>query len=397
MPPKTDRHPLRSRGDSDFVNHTMSIRVPGIMLTVSDLNPDYPDSIHADIRRLHEMMVNDEPVPMLEDSAIDTAHWHAAAAKQRQRFETLTWQNSEWFFAETFAYRHLIQAVRWFENGRDPFLPKKRTEIDGEKLWQLLDTALQVEGSPTEQLHQVLAYPLWGNRIDLSHDVSLGHGAADTAVDDDLLADDRQAVIAQVLQDGQRVHGACHLIADNAGTELAMDLVLIDWLLQNGAETVTLHLKLHPTFVSDAIPDDVWQTLAAMREQGSRASALANRLHTAWIEKRLILVPHSFWNSSHFLWEMPPALVEHFKHSTLVVVKGDANYRRTIGDIVWDVDTAFSTVVDYFPAPLLALRTLKSDGVIGVAKHQADVIQQADPEWRTNGKRGVIQLALPQP
>lgn len=397
MPPITDRQPLRSRGDSDFVNHTMSIRVPGIMLTVSDLNPDYPDRIHADIRRLNEMMVNDEPVPMLDDAAIDTAHWHAAAEKQRQRFDTLTWQNSEWFFAETFAYRHLIQAVRWFENGRDPFLPRKQTEIDGEKLWQLLDTALQVEGSPAEQLHQVLAYPLWGNRIDLSHDVSLGHGAADTAVDDDLLADDRDGVVQQVLKDGQRVQGACHLIADNAGTELAMDLVLIDWLLQNGAATVTLHLKLHPTFVSDAIPDDVWQTLAAMREQGSRAAALANRLHTAWVEKRLILVPHLFWNSSHFLWEMPPALVEHFKHSTLVVVKGDANYRRTIGDIVWDVDTPFSTIVDYFPAPLLALRTLKSDGVIGVTKAQADIIQQADPEWRTNGKRGVIQLAMPQP
>lgn len=45
----------------------------------------------------------------------------------------------------------------------------------------------------------------------------------------------------------------------------------------------------------------------------------------------------------------------------MVFVKGDANYRRLIGDRLWETDTLFSDVAGYFPTRLCALRTLKAE------------------------------------
>ena len=46
----------------------------------------------------------------------------------------------------------------------------------------------------------------------------------------------------------------------------------------------------------------------------------------------------------------------------------------------------------YFPAPLLALRSLKSDPIVGLRPDQAETLDGLDPKWRSNGKRGVIQF-----
>ena len=42
-----------------------------------------------------------------------------------------------------------------------------------------------------------------------------------------------------------------------------------------------------------------------------------------------------FWNSGRFLWDMPPDLRRAFEGARLVVIKGDANHRRALGDGVW--------------------------------------------------------------
>ena len=47
--------------------------------------------------------------------------------------------------------------------------------------------------------------------------------------------------------------------------------------------------------------------------------------------------------------------------SSMVFVKGDANYRRLLGDRKWATDTPFQDVVSYFPVPICALRTLKAE------------------------------------
>ena len=105
------------------------------------------------------------------------------------------------------------------------------------------------------------------------------------------------------------------------------------------------------------------------------------------------MAPHLFWNSPHYLWEMPSTLQRVFDNAQIVIVKGDANYRRTIGDAVWPTTTPFAEILDYFVAPLLCLRTLKSDPIVGLDDGVAEALDEVDLHWRVNGQRGVIQLA----
>ena len=300
----------------------------------------------------------------------------------------LTWHNAEWFFAETYAYRLILESARFDETGRDPFLPKKLQELHGVDLWRLVSRALLPGNNREEALSRVLALDLWANRIDLSYAASMQHGT--DINDDDLLVDDRRAVIEHLAQSGS---GLVHIIADNAGSELAMDLALTDVLLRQPEARVILWLKARPTFVSDATPQDIWLMLAEMRQRGEESHALAQRLQCAWTGERLRFLPHSYWNSSRFLWDMPSSLRGELQAARLVIIKGDANYRRAVGDALWDAHTPFAEVMGYLDAPALCLRTLKSDPVVGLQSPRiAAQLDASDADWRVNGKRGVIQF-----
>jgi hypothetical protein len=103
------------------------------------------------------------------------------------------------------------------------------------------------------------------------------------------------------------------------------------------------------------------------------------------------VVPDFFWNGPSFLWDRPERVATEIDHASLVVFKGDANYRRVVGDALWPADVPFREVTSYFPAPLLCVRTLKSDPVVGLAPGVAARLDAVDPEWRINGRRGLIQ------
>jgi len=71
------------------------------------------------------------------------------------------------------------------------------------------------------------------------------------------------------------------------------------------------------------------------------------------------------------------------------------NYRRLVGDRQWPFTTPFADIVDYFPAPLAALRTLKAELAAGLEPQHAAMAAAVDPAWLTNGRWGVIQFAEP--
>jgi hypothetical protein len=54
----------------------------------------------------------------------------------------------------------------------------------------------------------------------------------------------------------------------------------------------------------------------------------------------------------------------------------------------------FADAVSYFPAPLVALRTLKGEIITGLAPGQTERLAAEDPAWLVNGRRGVIQARL---
>jgi uncharacterized protein with ATP-grasp and redox domains len=369
-----------------FAYDTMKRRVPTNIREVLRLNPDYPASIQQALSALAQAIENDSLIPSLNQlAAPDYESWQAKYEEHRGH----TWLNTDWFFAEIYFYRLLIQTVRWWETGRDPYAPKKAEELASDGLWGLLDQALSLRDTAIEsRLIGLLHLDIWGNRMDLSFASGLAHGG--TGDKEDLLVDDSQMVVTHLLKRRDEVH----FIADNTGTEVALDLALADALLDNVAARVIFHLKMHPTFVSDATVPDMLLLIETMEsgQHSEGTTRLGARLRSAMGEGRLLFSPDFFWNSAYVLREMPERLHEVFKNAALVITKGDLNYRRMVEDRLWSADTPMAEVTGYFPAPLLALRTMKSDAVVGLRPGLAEQLDTLDPQWRVNGKRGVMQF-----
>lgn len=381
---------IRTDASNPFAQHTMAVRVPAILDEVLSNNPDLPAPSAQRVATLRDALRADARLPALPAEAPHAAEWLATWPQRA----TASWGQCDWFFAENYAYRCLAEAVDFWQRGVDPFGPIKRAEYASDAHRAALDSAAAIAGERGEQLQQLLLASVFGNRMDLSFAASRERGVA--AARADLLIDDRSEVIELL---GAR-SGAVHVVIDNAGTELSVDLVLAARLLELLSAPLVLHVKLHPCFVSDAIVADLrWFVQADAHDAQalwSRFSAAARacreRLHAALASGQLEIAPHEFWNGPRSLWECPPDLEQRFSSARLVILKGDAHYRRAVGDALWSPELPFAAVTGYFPSPLLALRTLKSDPIVGLRPGLARELESVDPRWRVNGQRAVACL-----
>ena len=130
--------------------------------------------------------------------------------------------------------------------------------------------------------------------------------------------------------------GTIDLVVDNAGFELCTDLLLADHLVGSGAaKCVRFRVKHHPTFVSDALERDVDAHIEELLRGDGAAASVARR----WKERRakgeFTCVADTYWAMPYALWDVPEALYDHLRDSSsLIVVKGDANYLSSRGPAV---------------------------------------------------------------
>ena len=269
LPPR-----IRSDASNPFAQHTMAVRVPAILDEVLSNNPELAPLSAQRVAALRDALRAGAALPALPAGAPHVAEWLATLPSRA----SASWGQCDWFFAENYAYRCLAEAVDFWQRGRDPFLPLKRAEYASDGHRAALDAAACIGGQRAELLQRLLLASVFGNRMDLSFAASRERGVA--AASADLLIDDRAAVIELL---AART-GAVHLVLDNAGTELSVDLVLAARLLELLAAPLVLHVKVHPCFVSDAIALSVslccFFTLVAMLrhplECWERPDALGN-------------------------------------------------------------------------------------------------------------------------
>lgn len=397
--------PLRGAEIGTFAHRTVTVRIPEIgrrTIIENNLPPQVVEKLQMLLAEIPEGTVRS-----LEDrQAPDWAAWQQYSAP----YLGMSWLEVPWFFAETYFYRRVLEATGYFQPGSglgyDPYTAQKRTG---------LQTFRRQIGSACAVLNARLAgkkpaglrnlfidlvmMNLWGNQADLSM-WPVGQAERPDHADragqlSHLLCDHAPQAVDYLL-------GQCgkpsrvDVLLDNAGLELVHDLLLADALLSSGtARAVHLHAKPHPTFVSDAIIPDILETIAFLSQMRTEeTSAVARRLQEHLQLGSLHLRDNFFWTSPLSMWEMPPALCQELGEAALVISKGDANYRRLVGDRHWAFDTPLPGVWNYMPTALLALRVSKSQVMIGLQPGQAQAMDARDPQWLTNGKWGVIQFHL---
>ncbi|MCF4965749.1 damage-control phosphatase ARMT1 family protein [Nostoc sp. CMAA1605] len=385
-----------------FTELTITQRMPAIARRVIAEN-NFSSTINTRLESLAtELSIGHLP-PLVDDTGKDFAAWK----EYLNPYEGQRWLDVPWFLAETYFYRLILEITHYFRpsiwQNIDPFQLQKNQGLETSlestillchQVNQWLDDANNGEKSEQTALTALLYFALWGNRVDLS---------LWSAFAEDRSRFDIQNQLAHILvNDASQVSelvtnhpgGRIDIILDNAGFELICDLCLVDFLLSsNLANQVYLHLKPHPTFVSDAMIKDVHETtnfLAATNHP--QVKSVANRLQKHIASGNLVLSEDFFWTSPLAFWEIPNSLRSELAKTNLIVVKGDANYRRLLGDRHWHMTTAIADIVCYLPAPMVALRTLKSEVAVGLKAEVVEEIAQSDPNWQTNGQWGVIQL-----
>jgi uncharacterized protein with ATP-grasp and redox domains len=400
----------------------VTVRLPRILRETIVTN-DFPADARARLAALLAEIPEGEIRPLEDPGAPDEADWNGYVRAHQGK----NWLQVPWFFAETYFYRRILEATGYFQpgplQGFDPYAVQKQSILErarpvlttiGSVMDDLLTGPEASGGKRAKQkaLKRLLLLNLWGNQADLSMWSANDQGRPDHRghhqQEAHLLVDDTEAVIEYLLEFGDGwprgdssrgdfTRGdfiRADFILDNAGPELLYDLALADYLLSAGiAGSVCYHLKFHPTFVSDALAQDVEATLdfLAGHDQSS-VRALAARLRSAVAAGRLFWQTDPFWNSPLPMWERPERVLRALEGADLLISKGDANYRRLLGDRHWPFTTPFDRIVRYLPMPAAAIRVAKAEIAVGLKPGQAEALFEQDPNWQVDGNWGMIQF-----
>ncbi|KOV69276.1 damage-control phosphatase ARMT1 family protein [Streptomyces sp. MMG1121] len=374
-----------------FPHSVLAERHPAIIRQVRDAFP-YGPGQHRALDELLESCTEGTVEPLPAD-APDRGLWHEWGLTG---YAGRSWYDVPWLWSESWFYRRLLDAVGWFGPGAwqgiDPFRPFKRAELDAPETDAELAALDALPDLPEpRRAHALLHGSLWGNRADLGFRLS-AEGAETRDPAPALVADDSDALWSLLPPTGD---GTLVLVADNAGRELVPDLLLIAHLLTEGrAARAVLHVKPYPYYVSDATTADVVDALHRLRAATGAAAEYARVLWSALADGRLAVRAHPFSCAPLPYADMPADLRAEFAAGTLTVFKGDLNYRRLVGDRLWPPTTPFAKATGYFPGPVAALRTLKSDVVTGLSTAtEAALVAAEDQRWRTSGTHALIQVS----
>lgn len=391
-----------------FTWDTVSTRMPKIMDSVLASLPSSlakKASLLEGVRALQQEMRDGAELRPLEATSpwVNADAWNQELAPLINA--KLGWHAAPWWIVENYMYKRLLE-----ELGRcgpeaacyDPFEPQKRDALAaatgalGNSIRPLLDLIAAGEvaapGSKSRRgaLEAATLRSLWGNQADLS----LSAGKVECTGSGGQMISDQTSAAVELFE---RAKGRPVIIVlDNHGLEVLCDLVFVDALLRvTEVSTVHLHVKDAPVFVSDVTKGDVPGILAWLEEH---EAPLARRLQAYLADGRLQVVSDAFYTSARPFWELPSHLRQAYSDAAAVVLKGDANFRRLLGDLHWPYDTDFGTYARSFwpSAGLVSLRTMKSGVAIGISPAaQADAQAARPNDWLTSGFYGQVLVSGP--
>ncbi|GAA5876907.1 hypothetical protein JCM1840_002700 [Sporobolomyces johnsonii] len=391
-----------------------------------------------DIGGLIYEMRHDRELPPLQPTGYpdDTSHYNDELAAASPDGKT-RWFNASWLYAECYLYRRLrgLFATTQHWNQFDPFASQKletwRSSAAGAAALAKSLQKLVEQGKREDEAHlrrdyiELMEICLWGNATDLSLLTSLSHEeiqalqsverGREFTLRDDL---DQTWEYVKGLKDAR-----FDIVLDNSGFELFTDMILADFLvtLSPFCSQVVFHPKLMPWFVSDVNPHDFLILLDTLSDESFFPDLSDEDKHafkvlvTRWkryVEegKFRLSVPKElkmgqpggeiaeFWTTPYSFADLPavaPELLKELQKASLVIFKGDLNYRKLVSDAAWPPTTPFHEALGPLAGKinLLSLRTCKADPVVGLEEGIAEGLDEKDPKWRVNGKYAVVSFA----
>jgi hypothetical protein len=311
--------------------------------------------------------------------AADTPYWVSRVAALSGK----PWSEQPFFDLEFLFYKAVDTIALDLEPGLDVFASTRRDAL----VDALPHVARTVESAGALSLEAALLLAVSGNEADLSQ-LAPSRDLPKSAA----LVDERAEATERLVARG--TDRVVQVLADNAGSELCFDLVLVTTLLDLGlAAAIELQVKPRPMFVSDALAVDVEETLLGFERQpsGTALRHVGQTLRRALLDNRFRIRAPADWAEPRHVDSLEPELVQDLRAAHLVVVKGDLNYRRYFGDRAWPAQTPVEAASLEKVQHAFALRVLKSDCVVGIPAVDAERLFAVEPDWRSNGTHSIIQ------
>ena len=368
LPDKTD----------SFAYYTLKKRLPSIVDLVIESN-HFTEKTNTQLLSYKKSLENGV-IGFVNGRAIEGA-WESQYIGQK-------WSNVPFYKLEAYFYHFLLHACDYFTHFIDPFGNIKKADLQKYdsvliSILEELDDLDKSTAGLNKAIERRIDLTLWGNMADLSQ----LHYNRQHAKEPNILIDDKKELLKIIK--GQNL--SIDIILDNGGLELFSDLILAEFLACSGHQ-VTLHAKSDPMFVSDVIESDIKIILEYLRAHGNtNLNNVAEDISYYIDEGGIQIMSNIFWNLPKYFNEMPTDLSSHFGRSDLLIFKGDANYRRIFGDRVIPHHRSPNDLAAYLGVTSFAIRTLKSEILLGIDEGMVKDIEAKEKNWLTNGQFGIIQ------
>lgn len=394
--------------------------IEAVGITASPEAQQQAATIAAKLKALKSELVSDGVVPLLTGSLKQYESYNRALEGKN-----FTWLSGPWLLLENVLYRiineYFLSERHWFNY--DIFANLKEDSFESSVAGV---TELAVRYSQLDQQHkstknispdiQELLFKefseisLWGNATDLSllatatlDDIASIQGAAARKKSEDkILTNDITQAYNQLISCTSKSKSV-DIVLDNSGFELYTDLVFALFLLDfQLCDKVTLHTKDIPWMVSDVNIKDFNIVLSQLKDitkfpdNRDQIDFLVDKVEYFYNVGKLALETSPFWTLDLDFWSIDPnekefggaELHQRLLSSSLVIFKGDMNYRKLTADRRWPSTTSFTTAVGPLASSglkVLSLRTVKADVLVGLPE---GVYEQVSDEWaKTNDNR----------
>ncbi|KAM7342419.1 damage-control phosphatase ARMT1-like [Cochliomyia hominivorax] len=409
--------PLKGQYKQSFAYYTFRQRLPNTLNTILKSleeiktqqklsNSQEELTVVIDlIRQLKHQLENNAKLELFTGNESDKDIWNNFILNLPT--DQCTFYKTCWLYAECYMYRKLasyFEATKTLKD-YDFFAAQKfkALKLASEVMEQV---ALNTKNTTrnVQTFTKLLKLNLWGNRCDLS--ITSGHevhpvgnllDVIDT-LNDNLLIDHSEKIWSCLQHKESQI--IIDFICDNAGFELFTDLLLAQYLIDHDlAHKIRFNIKAIPWYVSDTTAQDIECTLKYLKEHKSLELQRLGNMWSKYFDDGQfeIASKEDFWTSPYEYYRMSdvnPDLYKTLQQSTLLIFKGDLNYRKLLGDFNWDFCEKFETCLrGFLPTNLCTLRTVKGDLICNLKSGQAEELNKQSADWMFTGEYGLIQFS----
>lgn len=428
--------PLAAKYKKSFAYPSMKDRCPVIITKIADylcrdkqtIIDCYGEGVEEEIKttigeisQLKNQLQTGKPFEEFCSPDPDSGIWNSHLKELQEKGVPLNYYETDWLFAECYLYRKIreIFATKKCLHTLDPFSAQKNLLLK-ESLPALCPLLHHLEdrGVPDssvvmnvmeakEEIFQLFKCALWANRLDLS--LSGGSSCVQNDIlrevekwNDNIIVNDLEKLYSTILSDNNNCDKTIEYVMDNSGMEALCDFCLADGLITRfGIKRINFRVKPIPWYVSDVMIRDFHHSIDSVMCYPDPVFQKFGKRWKKYLESGVWTVTSDvYWCLGlgySAMQETDTELYSILSRASLVIFKGDLNYRKLLQDMNWEPTTPFAVALgDFHPAPLVTIRTCKADLICGLEKGVAEALSaKHSTTWMTSGDFAVIQFYSP--